>query len=89
MSLTLALAALATPVISCSSGSIESECSRTDVAKKIALAPDRIAKIAETCLYDFGGRCGFEASGRIEVPERGGTLLWQKLSLAPRDGPGA
>ena len=82
MSLTLVLAAIATPVISCPSGSIESECSRADVAKKIALAPDRIAKIAETCLYDFGGRCGVEASGRIEVPERGGTLLWQKASLA-------
>lgn len=89
MSLTLALAAIATPVISCPSGSIESECSRTDVAKKISLAPDRITKIADTCLYDFGGRCGVEASGRIEVPERGGTLLWQKASLAPRDGPGA
>lgn len=89
MSLTLALAAIATPVISCPSGSIESECSRSDVAKKISLAPERIAKIADTCLYDFGGRCGVEASGRIEVPERGGTLLWQKTSLAPRDGPGA
>lgn len=89
MSLTLALAAIATPVISCPSGSIETECTRADVAKKIALSPDRIATIAETCLYDFGGRCGVEASGRIEVPERGGTLLWQKASLAPRDGPGA
>ncbi len=89
MSLTLALAALATPVISCPSGSIETECSRADVAMKISLLPDRVAKIADTCLYDFGGRCGVEASGRIAVPERGGTLLWQKLSLAPRDGPGA
>ena len=89
MSLTLALAAIATPVISCPSGSIESECSRADVAQKISLAPERIANIADTCLYDFGGRCGVEASGRIEVPERGGTLLWQKASLAPRDGPGA
>ena len=89
MSLTLAFAAIAAPVISCPSGSIESECSRADVAAKISLAPERIAKIADTCLYDFGGRCGVEASGRIAVPERGGTLLWQKLSLAPRDGPGA
>ncbi|APZ98746.1 hypothetical protein BWQ93_09745 [Sphingopyxis sp. QXT-31] len=89
MSLTLAIAVLTTPVISCRSGSIETECSRADVAKKIALVPDRIAKIADTCLYDFGGRCAVEASGRIEVPERGGTLLWQKASLAPRDGPGA
>lgn len=89
MTLTLALAALTTPVLSCPSGSIESECSRADVARKISLAPDRIAKIADTCLYDFGGRCGVEASGRIEVPERGGALLWQKASLAPRDGPGA
>jgi hypothetical protein len=89
MSLTLALAAIATPVISCPSGSIEDGCSRADVAGKISLAPEQIAKIADTCLYDFGGRCGVEASGRIEVPERGSTLLWQKLSLAPRDGPGA
>lgn len=89
MSLTLAFAAIAAPVISCPSGSIESECSRADVAGKISLAPERVAKIADACLYDFGGRCAVEASGRIAVPERGGILLWQKLSLAPRDGPGA
>lgn len=89
MSLTLALAALTTPAMSCPNGSIDTECSRAEVVKKISLAPDRIAQIADTCLYDYGGRCGVEASGRIEVPERGGTLLWQKLSLAPRDGPGA
>lgn len=89
MSLALALAALATPAVSCPGGSIEKQCSRADVAKKIFLAPDRIAKIADTCLYDYGGRCRVEASGRIEVPERGGALLWQKLALAPRDGPGA
>jgi len=89
MSLTLALAALTIPAISCPGGSIETECSRADVAKAISLAPDRVAKIADTCLFDYGGRCGVEASGRIDVPERGGTLLWQKLSLAPRDGPGA
>lgn len=89
MSLTLALAALTTPVISCPGGSIETECQRADVARKIAVAPGRVAKIADTCLYDYGGRCGVEASGRIEVPERGTTLLWQKLSLAPRDGPQA
>lgn len=89
MSLTLALAILATPAISCPSGSVEKECTRADVAAKISLAPGRVAKISDTCLYDFGGRCGVEASGRIDVPELGTTLLWQKLSLAPRDGPGA
>src|SRR3546814_9452081 len=38
------------------------------------------------CLYDFGGKCSVEASGRINTADRGTTLLWQKLLLAPRDG---
>ncbi|HMO76201.1 MAG TPA: hypothetical protein PKD99_01045 [Sphingopyxis sp.] len=89
MSLALALAALATPAVSCPSGSIAKECSRADVAKKISLAPDRVAKIADTCLYDYGGRCSVEASGRINGSGDGPALLWQKLALAPRDGPAA
>ena len=37
-------------------------------------------------LYDFGGQCSVEASGRINTADRGATLLWQKMLLAPRDG---
>src|SRR3546814_15122947 len=41
---------------------------------------------SQRCLYDFGGKCSVEASGRINTADRGTTLLWQKLLLAPRDG---
>lgn len=88
MFVALVLAA-ATPALSCPSGSTESECSAADIAARIALTHKRVALIATRCLYDYGGKCRVEASGRINVAERGTTLLWQKLELAPRDGPEA
>src|SRR3546814_1739584 len=41
---------------------------------------------SQRCLYDFGGKCTVEASGRINTADRGPALLWQKMLLAPRDG---
>src|SRR3546814_14856216 len=86
MALALVLAAAATPILSCPGGTIEATCTAADVAAKIALTRARVANIAQRCLYDFGGKCSVEASGRINTADRGTTLLWQKLLLAPRDG---
>lgn len=86
MAWALVLAAAATPILSCPGGSIETSCTAADVAAKIALTRARVARIADRCLYDFGGRCSVEASGRINTSDRDATLLWQKMLLAPRDG---
>lgn len=86
MTLALVLAAAATPILSCPGGTIETTCTAADVAAKIALTRARITHIAQRCLYDFGGTCSVEASGRINSADRGATLLWQKMLLAPRDG---
>jgi hypothetical protein len=85
MALALVLAAAATPILSCPGGTIKSPCTAADVAAKIALTPARIAQMAQRCLYDFGGKCTVEASGRINSADRSTTLLWQKMLLAPRD----
>lgn len=89
MALALVLAAAATPILSCPGGTIESTCTAAEVAAKIALTRARVSTISQRCLYDFGGRCGVEASGRINTSDRGATILWQKMLLAPRDGPQA
>ncbi|HWV59913.1 MAG TPA: hypothetical protein VN034_04620, partial [Sphingopyxis sp.] len=86
MALALVLAAAATPVLSCPGGTIEIPCTAAEVAAKIAVTRARLANIAQRCLYDFGGKCTVEASGRINTADRGTTLLWQKMLLAPRDG---
>lgn len=89
MALALVLAAAATPILSCPSGSIETECTAVQVTAKIALTRARVSNIAQRCLYDFGGRCTVEASGRINPRDPGTPLLWQKMRLVPRDGPPA
>ena len=86
MALALVLAAAATPILSCPGGTIETTCTAAEVTAKIALTRTRVANIAQRCLYDFGGKCGVEASGRINSSDRDTTLLWQKMLLAPRDG---
>lgn len=86
MALALVLAAAATPILSCPGGTIETKCTAAEVTAKIALTRARVTNIAQRCLYDFGGKCSVEASGRING-SAGGTLLWQKMLLAPRDGP--
>ena len=86
MALALVLAAAATPILSCPGGTIEIPCSAAEVTAKIALTRARVGSIAQRCLYDFGGKCSVEASGRINTADRGTTLLWQKMLLAPRDG---
>jgi hypothetical protein len=87
MALALVLAAAATPILSCPGGTIETKCTAAEVSAKIALTRARVSNIAQRCLYDFGGKCSVEASGRINTADRGGPLLWQKMLLAPRDGP--
>lgn len=87
MALALVLAAAATPILSCPGGTIETTCTATEVTAKIALTRARVSNIGQRCLYDFGGRCSVEASGRINGIDRGTPLLWQKMLLAPRDGP--
>lgn len=87
MALALVLAAAATPILSCPGGTIETTCTATEVAAKIALTRARVRNIAQRCLYDFGGECSVEASGRINSSDRAAALLWQKMRLAPRDGP--
>lgn len=86
MALALVLAAAATPILSCPGGTIEIPCTTAEVTAKIALTRARVGSIAQRCLYDFGGQCSVEASGRINTADRGTTLLWQKMLLAPRDG---
>ena len=86
MALALVLAAAATPILSCPGGTIEIPCTAAEVTAKIALTRARVGSIAQRCLYDFGGKCSVEASGRINTADRGTTLLWQKMLLAPRDG---
>lgn len=86
MALALVLAAAATPILSCPGGTIETTCTAVEVSAKIALTRPRVIGIAQRCLYDFGGKCSVEASGRINTADRGTTLLWQKMRLAPRDG---
>ena len=86
MALALVLAAAATPILSCPGGTIETTCTAADVAAKIAVTRARLASIAQRCLYDFGGKCIVEASGRINTADRSATLSWQKMLLAPRDG---
>src|SRR3546814_10380726 len=61
-------------------------CTAAEVTAKIALTRSRVGSIAQRCLYDFGGKCTVEVSGRINTADRGTTLLWQKMLLAPRDG---
>src|SRR3546814_1280646 len=78
--------AAATPILSCPGGTIEIPCTAAEVTAKIALTRSRVGSIAQRCLYDFGGKCTVEASGRINTADRGTTLLWQKMLLAPRDG---
>lgn len=87
MALALVLAAAATPILSCPGGTTETTCTAAEVTAKIALTRARVANIAQRCLYDFGGKCSVEASGRINGA--GAPLLWQKMLLAPRDGPQA
>lgn len=87
MALALVLAAAATPILSCPGGTIETECTAAEVSAKIALTRARVSNIAQRCLYDFGGKCSVEASGRINTADRGAPLLWQKMLLAPRAGP--
>ncbi|MCA0210620.1 MAG: hypothetical protein LCH74_16280 [Proteobacteria bacterium] len=87
MALALVLAAAATPILSCPGGTIETKCTAAEVSAKIALTRARVANIAQRCLYDFGGKCSVEASGRINAADRGAPLLWQKMLLAPRGGP--
>lgn len=87
MALALVLAAAATPILSCPGGTIETKCTAAEVSAKIALTRARVSNIAQRCLYDFGGKCSVEASGRINTADRGASLLWQKMLLAPRDGP--
>ena len=87
MALALVLAAAATPILSCPGGTIETRCTAAEVSAKIALTRARVSNIAQRCLYDFGGKCSVEASGRINTADRGAALLWQKMLLAPRDGP--
>lgn len=87
MWMTLALAAAATPVLSCPGASIEAQCTSADVVTKISVARRRVAALDTRCLYDFGGDCSVEASGRINVPDRGTVLHWQRLALVPRGGP--
>src|SRR3546814_8197740 len=70
MALALVLAAAATPILSCPGGTIEATCTAADVAAKIALTRARVANIAQRCLYDFGGKCSVEASGRINTADR-------------------
>lgn len=89
MALALVLAAAATPILSCPGGTIETTCTAVEVTAKIALTRARVSNIAQRCLYDFGGRCTVEASGRINSVDRGTPLFWQKMLLAPRDGPQA
>lgn len=89
MALALVLAAAATPILSCPGGTIETKCTAAEVSAKIVLTRARISNIAQRCLYDFGGKCSVEASGRINTADRGAPLLWQKMLLAPRDGPQA
>lgn len=89
MALALVLAAAATPILSCPGGTIETRCTAAEVTAKIALTPARVTNIAQRCLYDFGGKCSVEASGRINGRDPGTSLLWQKMLLAPRDGPRA
>ena len=89
MALALVLAAAATPILSCPGGTIETRCTTAEVAAKIVLTRARVSTIAQRCLYDFGGCCSVEASGRLNTAEPGRSLLWQKMLLAPRDGPGA
>lgn len=86
MAWALVLAAAATPILSCPGGTIETECTAAEVTAKIALTRARVANIAQRCLYDFGGKCSVEASGRINSSDRRFTLLWQKMLLAPHDG---
>lgn len=86
MALALVLAAAATPILSCPGGTIEIPCTTAEVTAKIVLTRARVGSIAQRCLYDFGGQCSVEASGRINTADRGTTLLWQKMLLAPRDG---
>lgn len=87
MALALVLAAAATPILSCPGGTIETKCTAAEVSAKIVLTRARVANIAQRCVYDFGGKCSVEASGRINAADRGTPLLWQKMLLAPRDGP--
>ncbi|PZQ23130.1 MAG: hypothetical protein DI569_05785 [Sphingopyxis macrogoltabida] len=87
MTLFLALAMLAANPVHCPSGASDAECRAADVAAAIDLAPDRLATLHSVCLYDYGGRCWVEASGRIRGAEQGGEIVWQKLRLAPKDGP--
>ena len=89
MALALVLAAAATPILSCPGGTIETSCTVTEVTAKIALTRTRVSSIAQRCLYDFGGKCSVEASGRINGRNPGTNVLWQKMLLAPRDGPQA
>src|SRR3546814_18788255 len=86
MALALVLAAAATPILSCPGGTIEIPCTAAEVTAKIALTRSRVGSIAQRCLYDVGGQCTVEASGRINTADSGTTLLWQKLPLAPPDG---
>lgn len=86
MALALVLAAAATPILSCPSGTIETTCTAAEVTAKIALTRARVTNMSQRCLYDFGGKCSVEASGRINHGNNGTTLLWQKMLLAPRDG---
>ena len=86
MALALVLAAAETPILSCPGGTIEIPCTVAEVTAKIVLTRARVGSIAQRCLYDFGGQCSVEASGRINTADRGTTLLWQKMLLAPRDG---
>jgi hypothetical protein len=89
MALALVLAAAATPILSCPGGTIETGCTAAEVTAKIALTRARVTNIAQRCLYDFGGKCSVEASGRINGSDHATSLLWQKMLLAPRDGPQA
>ncbi|MDO9367227.1 MAG: hypothetical protein Q7T68_01530 [Sphingopyxis sp.] len=89
MALALVFAAAATPILSCPGGTIETTCTAAEVLAKIALTRARVSTMSQRCLYDFGGHCSVEASGRINTSDRGATMLWQKMLLAPRDGPQA
>lgn len=89
MALAFVLAAAATPILSCPGGTIETSCTVAEVTAKIALTRARVSSIAQRCLYDFGGKCSVEASGRINGRNPGTNVLWQKMLLAPRDGPQA
>lgn len=71
----------------CPDGGYESGCDREAITDAVLATERFAANLAGECLYQTKAQCSPTAFGFIPKLQQGGAIVWQHMSIQPKNGP--